>query len=327
MNRRIVLAFDISPTVGFGHIGRMVALAEALSPDWEVWLASPPHLEVEALLRRRSWRWLNRSSLLRGLSTLKPAWLIFDEPRTEEPVMEFRAVSPRTRIGVTEYWSQRASRVDLAIMPFEPFPDAPPVCADRILEGLRYLLVRPEVAKRGRRITQLRTVIEKVTISFGGVDHQRRAPKVLRAVLETHPGWHVKVALGRLVPNPVADDVRAIAKQAPSVQVEVMPHDFISWLEDSDLVICSGGATLAEAVLLRVPTISWPTTPAEQRFAALFHHAGAAIVVEDESQVREAIGSVQRYERRRQLRQASERVLDGDGADRVAAVLRACELS
>ena len=102
------------------------------------------------------------------------------------------------------------------------------------------------------------------------------------------------------------------AKAPPSATLLRNPPDFDQQLAAADVVICSGGGTLLEAMALGKPAVVLPQTTAEESHARSHAETGACTFAESLPQV------LNDETLRQSLMQAARRRVDGRGAGRIA---------
>jgi spore coat polysaccharide biosynthesis predicted glycosyltransferase SpsG len=183
--------------------------------------------------------------------------------------------------------------------------------APSVLAGARYAVVDPEI--RGIERRPIADTVEGVLVSFGAADTAGVAAEVAAEVAASLPDAVVELPVGSWWDGPVPAGVHPVR----------CPDGLAPRLARADLAVTAGGVTLLEALALGRPAVAvvW----AENQRLAVEHAAAAGAVAASsvEAAARDAISLAGDPERRAALAARAARLVDGMGADRVAAeVLR-----
>lgn len=136
------------------------------------------------------------------------------------------------------------SNLNVAALVFAP-DDIAQLHGDRVLSGVAYLVLNPDIA----RFRRLRTQIESVLVTLGGSDTYGATVKVIR-LLRDKP-WQVTVVLG-----PAFMHHEALAEVMP--RHFVLKHGVASMAEEMshhDLAVTGGGMTPFEANAAGLPCL------------------------------------------------------------------------
>jgi spore coat polysaccharide biosynthesis predicted glycosyltransferase SpsG len=108
----------------------------------------------------------------------------------------------------------------------------------------------------------------------------------------------------------------------PGVEPVDAPAGLTEHLVAADIVMCSAGVTLLEALALGRPTVGFVTVPGQERALGGCADAGAAFATTPDLAHEAAIRLLDDAVARRQLAAAARHCIDGRGAERVAEVVR-----
>lgn len=196
------------------------------------------------------------------------------------------------------------------------------------LAGPRYTLIREEFARARRRERAAAGKLRRVLLAFGGSDPLNLSGKVLRALRRVRvPGLRVEVLLGGA--NAHESSVREEAARAPfPVEISVDEPDVASRMARADILVAAGGITSREAAYLGIPAVIGWFVENQRLSVEGLAAAGAAVSLGDwrkagEGKIASALSRlIKDAPRRRALRAAGRRLVDGDGARRVVRILR-----
>jgi len=183
--------------------------------------------------------------------------------------------------------------------------------ARAVLAGAPYAVIDPGI--RGIDRGTVGDAVASVLVTLGAADAEGAAAGVAAEVARSLPDAAVELPTGPWWEGPAAPGVEAVS----------CPDGLAPRLARADLVVSAGGVTLLEALALGRPTVA--IVMAENQRLAVEHAAaaGAAVAPSIETAAREAVSLAGDPRRRMQLAENAARLVDGMGADRVAAeVLR-----
>jgi len=290
------IAADGGTAVGFGHVGRCVALWEELG-DESVFRISDP-LAAEFLRARGA-------TVAPGPVEAPIVLLDRIAPTGEAEVRALQAGG--RRVVLLDDLGSGRSAADLVIDP--PTAAEWPTAHVR-LAGFEHVLLRREV----RNATRERGTV--TLLSMGGSDPTGLTPPLAAALARSGieptvalgPGYRgVRPAAGHLLPGPEA---------------------FVEALASSAVLVAGFGHSLLEAAHLGVPAIAVVARPEHRKHAEAFCQAGTAVLVDmsngpepDElvAQVRALHGDP---ERREAMASRGRALVDGRGAERIAHAIR-----
>ena len=322
MQEAITIFAEGSATLGFGHVRRSITLAHELASTAAVKLcligagdAAEVPADVQAHLRNLHWH--HHTALppfegkLRILDMEPPsqrAALMAPAPWTATLALDWfdPTILPTVTINLIDHSHLMAKAYAAAGR------------SSDYHEGPEYAIIRPSLLalKDSRRLPTPSTV-RKLLITQGGADPAHRSIEALE-MLHRHSvaGMEITLIVGPLVPGDYEKQIRAASP--PGVQILRNPPDFDSHLAAADLVVCSGGGTLLEALALGKPAVVLPQTGAESSHARSHVEAGACVLANEFGRV------LADADLRQKLAQNAIQRVDGRGVNRIAATAMKC---
>lgn len=196
----------------------------------------------------------------------------------------------------------------------------------RLLLGTEYVLLRHEFKRWQREPPTFPAQIRRLLVTLGAADPNNVTGAVMTSIASVLPAdTETAVVVG--ASNPHFDPIAELGPRIPHCHVVGDPGRGLPRLMESvDLAVCAGGSTMWELAYMGVPFI--PVVIAEnqrQAVAAMardgYPTADAAAVARD---LPAAVATLLADAHRRQtLSRLGRRLVDGDGAERVCAALRA----
>lgn len=201
---------------------------------------------------------------------------------------------------------------------------APEGTAARYLLGPSFALLAPAFAEKPAR--SWNAGVRRVLLTLGGATPARATASLAAAVRAAVPGAVLDVVVGPVGDS--ADAVEAALGGVSGVVIHRAPADLRPLMLGADLAVSGGGVTLLELAATATPTVAVAVAANQdgnlrglERLDAI-HHAG---------RIEEAAGAVGAAAaalagepaRRRALGERARQVVDGGGAARVAAAVRA----
>lgn len=290
---------DGGPALGYGHIGRCLALLEELNGagSFEV-----NHPEAEAYLQRRG---------VKVAALADERLVLIDKavPTNSATVAALQA-SGRSVCLLDDFGSGRRN-ADLVVDP--PTAASWPPAGGRRMAGFDHVLIRAEVRAVRPHVSNPPTVL----LGLGGSDPRALTPLLADAM--DRAGVQVKVALGPGYQGP----------RPQSGTVLATDRDWPAALGRAALVVTGYGHSLLEAAFLGVPAIAVVTFAAQVEHAMAFAKSGTAVFVDASAgldackvvrAVTELLGKPHLL---KSMAYRASRLVDGRGAARVEQALRA----
>lgn len=248
--------------------------------------------------------------------------------------------------GIDARWETKMRRVGRKLLAIDDLADRPHDCdllldhtlnreaeqyapilpvGCEMLAGSRFALLRPEFAAERPLSLQRRrgTHIRRLLITMGGVDLHDITSRVLLALdaCDLPYGVEVDVVLGRQAPR--QQRVREAARDRPfAVRVHVGVDAMARLMADCDLAIGAAGTTALERCCLGLPAIALILAPNQREGALALRAAGAAVVIESDDRLEQALASAWRNIAApgvlARMSAAAATLCDGRGAEIVA---------
>lgn len=310
---RCVLRVAAGPRIGFGHLLRARTLARALGVS--------PICSVRGGRDAQNAARVLGCHLARGRSVMQGAdLLILDDPSRAHARRWVALAHRRGVTCVSVHDGTEVHDVDLAV-------DGSLGAASRTravpaLTGVRFSILDHRIALAGRHRTDRRRP-HRVLVALGGGGHVRRlARQVVEAVSRESPGASIVVASG------FVGGARPLLRNARWLTAR---RGLVRPLLACDVALVAGGVTLYEACALGVPSVGLAVVPAQRRALRSFARRRAILdaggPVGSDAAIRRAAEGVGRLLRdealRRGISAAARRLVDGQGASRVARRIQA----
>lgn len=327
MNEIIAIRVDGSTEIGFGHLIRMMALAQEFTK-----------LGAEVIFLSRN------PENVEGYQVLS-----LNEPTTAEEDLLVEDMLAETQakmliIDSYDYTQERLDRVgqldlisvyvdDLNRHPFNTdFVVNGNLYAPRLhyrgrarfLLGTEYLLIREEFARVSLR--SLKPNVEQVLITFGAADMENVTPRILGALKNYKQfkelRWHV--VIGPVFQNTA--EIEELATDCPNIHLHYNP-DMRSLMDLCDISISAAGSTVYELAACGVPPLLVIVAGNQVHLALEAQQQGLAFNLGwhhelDTTRLYSAMDNLiyNRAVRERVSRRGQE-LVDGQGAQRVATIL------
>jgi spore coat polysaccharide biosynthesis predicted glycosyltransferase SpsG/SAM-dependent methyltransferase len=297
---------DGGPQLGYGHVGRCLAIAEKFGGD-AVFTVDDESL-IGFIVAHGG----------RALAANAPVVLI--DRRAPTDAIEVHALRDAgQRVVLLDDSGTGRDVADLVIDP--PTAAAWPPTRTPRLAGFEHVLLRHEVrdaAQAQRDNTDRPAQAQRVLLAMGGSD-PTGATRPLAGALAEAGGIDITVVLG--------PGYRGSRPEVGTVLDR--PELFVPTLAAADLFVASYGHALLEAAHLGVPAIAVVLLPEHRRHAEAFCANGTAVMLDMSDGLRpEAlVGLVHELQasraRRSALADRGRQLIDGRGAERVAHAIRA----
>lgn len=335
----LAVRVDGGLVVGMGHIVRSLTFVEALRAAWEV-----PDTRCVFYMR----------DITAGVEAIRMAgYTVVSLGEEEDPLETARLLhSQHPELLVIDLWDVGQRYVDMLrdacgalTVCLSDLHNTDLVCdllvngfvglgsghvenridGTRALLGAAYKILRPQFA--GLRAHEIRPRIERVLITTGGYDKTGISLKALRALQCHRRRLDIRVLVGSAYQQ--REELRLLIRnhRHPVQQFEQVEHvaDQLRW---ADLVISAAGDTVYEIAACGTPAIVLCHVAHQLETAGAFARQGAVFNLGlsedvDERSISDAIEALdQDMARRRQLSENAQRLIDGQGTDRVVAQLQ-----
>ncbi|GGE35135.1 UDP-2,4-diacetamido-2,4,6-trideoxy-beta-L-altropyranose hydrolase [Agaricicola taiwanensis] len=335
MKRTAVIRADAGPGIGGGHVGRCLALAEALAArGWSLAFACRAGTAESAP----------------ALAASGFRIMLLDGPETAEAQAIAAALDGDCDLLVVDHYGrdavfEQACRTFTSVVAvIDDVPGQRPHHADILLDGGLgraaqdwldqggvhavlaggdYTLIRPEIAARREASLTRRAEprLGRILISFGMVDGSNATVPALKAAREAFPGAHIEVVIGPAAYHGAA--VRGAAERC-GAELLVAPADYADRLASADLAIGAGGVSALERACLGVPSVTVETAENQRPGITALAEEGAVIFAGTAAALASGwpAGSLDPSpEQLAELTRRSAALIDGGGAARAAEAL------
>jgi spore coat polysaccharide biosynthesis predicted glycosyltransferase SpsG/RimJ/RimL family protein N-acetyltransferase len=189
------------------------------------------------------------------------------------------------------------------------------------LLGPRFAMLRDEFCCPA---VEIKPRARRVLVNFGGFDAAMQTHHAMLALADLH---ELEVDFVAGANNPAWEQMQALAAYRPNWRLHSFVSDFYRLMTEADLFIGAGGGTSWERAAMGLPTICIAVSNNQQANGEVMATSGAHVFLGAREQVsveqlRQAIGFVTGNQGLRQsLAERSRQLVDGRGAQRVAAAL------
>lgn len=334
----LVLRADSSPSIGTGHVMRCFAMAQA----WHdrggrtLLVSSAPlgvlgdRLVSEKILLLTIPRGADDATFTAQTARENGArWIVADGYHFGESYFSQLHRSGVRALAVEDY-PRGCARVADAVLNANSYASADEYGetprGKRFLLGCRYSLLRREFERWRSWKREVTAPAKHLLVTLGGADPTNATAKVVQAVRELRsPGLETIVVIGAANPNATA--IREAAKADRSIRVESAVDDMGALMAWADLAVSASGTTVWEMAFMELPALLLVAAENQEQNAADLTERGIAqslgraetVTVETlRKRLHELLDSTSA---RRVMADRGRSLVDGEGADRVAAFL------
>lgn len=192
--------------------------------------------------------------------------------------------------------------------------------SENLLSGYKYLTL-----SEGKKKTYTRKSVKKIVATFGGHDARNLSNFFLSNVYEISQSIEIDLILGQVSQSQLIEFESILKKtnRERAVNFFINPINFREIITSADLGICSGGLTIFDLALSRIPTISIPQYRHQLATIAKLEKLGVTIMgtqsmkLENKYFKKQLNNLINDYNLRIQIRNASKKHIDGQGLNRV----------
>ncbi|NSX08980.1 UDP-2,4-diacetamido-2,4,6-trideoxy-beta-L-altropyranose hydrolase [Pseudomonas lini] len=347
---RVMIRVDASSLIGIGHIARCLTLAKVLRKQGahvafacrllpghrldrlradgfetfalpERYPGEDPQQAIESMLP-----WEADIAALGQALESHPAfdWIIADHYGLDH---HWQTAARRwaPRIAAVDDLATRQYSVDLLLnQNLSGTPEAyasllTPDC--QTLLGPRFAMLRDEFCCPA---IEVKPRARRVLVNFGGFDAAMQTHHAMLALADFHD---LEIDFVAGADNPAWEQMQSLAEYRPNWRLHSFVCDFYRLMSEVDLFIGAGGGTSWERAAMGLPTICIAVSNNQQANGEVMAASGAHVFMGNREQVsveqlRQAIGFIVGNQGIRQsLAERSRQLVDGRGAQRVAAAL------
>lgn len=330
---------DASPEIGYGHLMRCRALADAINSFGgsctmvglsEAYRQSDDNKRFTDWIETNEWRGEEESArhLLKVLSEHSCDCVVLDDYRVDAVFQEV-VYSAGVRFALFDHRIKRPIFADWTI---NASPGVVPAeyrsflfAADpRLFVGTRFAILRSTFRDVAVRVHSKIHSPPIVLLSFGGGDDRGALQFVLDALYSALPNVEFIVISGRQNPRIEELNRQVCGMKLSRVSIYIEPDDIVDLFLKSSLAITAGGTMTFELARCGVPMVLLTVANNQIRQAEGWDASGNAIhlgsLYETSSEV--LIDSVLQLlsdpDRLYRMRKIGVQLVDGHGADRVA---------
>ena len=339
---KVLFRANAGPGIGLGHLHRSLALAAVLTvSDVEsVFLLNEdtPSLgwvreqgfPVVSLGHTESWTEVDSLATEKTASIAGCDAVVVDDHEAGGPYLA----------RLREAGMYVIARDDLALHPFpckmvingnadaESLPYSSVSGDTSYLLGPSYIVLKEEFWKPVS--PRLPECVGNVLLILGGTDQYELMPEILRLLDEVAGDFSVTAVVGPYFHNAEAVEVAA-SRARRSTKVISSPRDVCSLMLEADLAISAAGQTLYELAAVGCPTIAVAVASNQLGQLRALADAGTVAMAGDatsDKDVMDGIGSTVNAlladaNARNAMSVTGQQLVDGQGAKRVAAAIRA----
>ena len=339
---RVLFRLDAGPHLGLGHLQRSLALATALkmADAKSIFLINedaPSHEKA----RQHGYRVVSLAAV--------QSWTAADTKATLEAaafhgcdavVVDYHEAGTAYLASLRDAGLYVIARDDLALNPFpcqmvfNGNADANRLsyCSSSgdtsFLLGTRYMVIKREFWKLPRR--SLSAEVRNVLVILGGMDQYDLMPKILNLLDSVSSDFTVTAVAGPYFHN--IDAIQAAAENATRpINVVSSPSTVDNLMLEADLAISAAGQTLYELAATGCPTIAVSVAANQKGHLEALAEAGIVLDAGDATgdadimtKLSNKLGSLlSDAEARSAMTAAGQRLVDGQGAQRVAQTILA----
>lgn len=323
--RQLYIRADGNSAIGYGHLRRTLTVLAALNrrrPVDAVYLMRP---DSDAEPARAAGATVERIAggdwdALRSRVQADPAPLLIDTFSLTAGALDGLHAAGLRLAAFDDGCRLERYAVDVLI-DVAPLAEQAPyrtLAKTRRLLGCAYFPMRAEFVVDGS--AAWREEVRRIAVTFGGSDPDDMTARVLEALAAGDCPWPTTAILG---PG-YRGRAEAIADACDSVETVRDVQDMARVLRGADLAISAASGVAFEVACLGLPAVHITIAPDQRRIAAAFADAGAALNAgwHEEFEPQRLWSAVSDVacdaDRRRAIRSAAMRLIDGRGAARVA---------
>lgn len=332
VNKKIFIRADGSQQIGFGHISRCLALAEALALQGieTAFAIKSTSEQVAGVIARQGYA---VHQLEKDSSETQSLFELAQHHQARVVCVDTYEADAAYLQGLKDFGLKVVFIDDFASFPipadivvnynaYAPDLTYQVGPATRLLLGPRYALLQQRF-KKARENNAINLQQENVLVIFGGSDLHNWSAKIASALLQSLPDvTRVTVITGPA--SATRHELEALAKTASRLEVKLQPEDLPAIMATASLAISGAGVTAYELACLGVPSLLLVLADNQFHNAAALDRFGIAASLGWHENLRPeeiAMAAAAHLADAEKLARMSERgrqLVDGMGAERVA---------
>ncbi len=305
---------------GLGHLHRQMHLAKALqSKGIRTTVILKDYPPSKSLLKKNKLNFQTVQDLFKSSQKyLKNSDLIIlDINDTKSGFIQ--DLKTQTRVVSFEDLGDGRSYVDL-IVDCNLNPSEHPNDSENYLSlfGLSYSLIDPVFNTYHQKENRISEDIHSILITMGGTDPFNLSEPIARTILTHRPSLDLTILKGPGFKN--HESLKNLEQTFSQVKVEGPLTSLADHLFNHDLIICSGGVTLHEALCVGSPTLVISQVEPQSKIARSLEEKGATYFLGSANNWNE-IDLINKLNlsanQRKQMSEAGKKLIDGKGLDRI----------
>jgi UDP-2,4-diacetamido-2,4,6-trideoxy-beta-L-altropyranose hydrolase len=338
---RLVIRADANTQIGTGHFMRCLSLAQAWK-DAGGDITFITACQSKGLLQRLHDEGFDIKTLSKSypnetdwyttrdlLDSYPCAWIVLDGYQFDEYYQRQVKLSGHRLLVIDDMSQLKCYYADIILNQNYNAEQLYYACSSHahLLLGTRYVLLRREFIARKERQREVSEVVRRVLVTLGGSDPENSTLKVIHSLQEVGIlGLEAKVVIG--ASNPHASILEKAAKKSCiPIRLVYDTRNMIGLMEQADVVVIAGGATLWESLFMGCIVISYDRNSTQENILSQMGrknvlkyngHLGQMDVSYLSSTIRDiSCDQKKRYD----ISIAGRQVVDGKGAERILGVI------
>lgn len=339
---------DGNPNIGVGHIMRCISIAKKVIANGDSVLFITADSQADDLLETSKLPHISMNTDYRNMMSEIPTLLdLFEQYEPSSIVVDSYYVSDRYFMALHNYvYVNYIDDMCNQVFPVDRIINYN-ICANRddyialysenenqkipdFVLGLRYTPLREVFSGRTTLIPPSKEKVTDILLSTGGSD-----PLDISAIFAKE--WESYTELTdiklHIVCGPFyqkTDDLYKLIGGAENIIIHKNVQDMVSLMDECQLAVASTGSTIYELCARKVPTISFYFVENQRRIAWAFDAKTPVVNAGDMSADQEAVLDkifmnlrtlISDIDRRKDISEAMYRLVDGNGAERIAEIL------
>lgn len=273
----IAIRCDGSKKIGIGHIYRQMNLAESLEASgFKVTFFIKPYEVTIKKLNQNGFDYrviFNDGELLRSLSENEYDTVVFDIRDTKKGYIK-KIREKGIKIISFDDLGDGGSCSDLLIDANRDYEQASykKLFSPKTCFGPQYIILKKQFYNIWKREKHISTRIKSILITMGGSDPLDISRKLLKTFKTRAIGLSIRIVLGPAYTN--KKKIIHNTKEFPNIEIITDTEKMEELIYQSDLIFCSGGITLYEALASGTPAVVISQNEHQAITADKFHKLG-----------------------------------------------------
>lgn len=329
--KRILFKVSGSFEVGFGHIKRSITLINEIVKyshieNVVIFCDSPEEIVIDFLGPYKFFlNYKDDPKIIDYIGMHNVNILVIDEPRENiELCKALKKLMPKVVVICLDYFNYDNPFVNIIINLFNHntvINDPAERFEGKYYEGLEYAIIRENFTPYIKRKKEIKSAVEKILITYGGVDTSNNTIKSLEFLESLGYNRDVDIVIGPFFRNK-KDVLEFIKYKKYTCYIRENINDIEEYIYNADLGFIGSGTTLMEFCAIGTPAIVMPQNDREHRFAKFFEDKAAVKVLNfnknDITVVDEVINN---RELKVRMSEIGKSLIDGKGKERIRSII------